>query len=63
MSFTAPSRHRYWSRAFAWRCSTILSSITDKNILFGIFALQTGFITRQALISALTTWVRNKNSR
>ena len=33
----------------------MLSPITDRNILFGVFALQTGFITRQALVTALTT--------
>ncbi|MBI2804171.1 MAG: serine/threonine protein kinase [Planctomycetes bacterium] len=36
-------------------------SITDRNILFGIFALQMGFITRGALVTAMKTWVLNKN--
>jgi len=36
-------------------------SITDRNILFGVFALQNGFISRQALVSAMKTWVLNKH--
>ncbi len=39
----------------------MLKSITDRNILFGIFALQMGFITRDALVLAMKTWVLNKN--
>jgi hypothetical protein len=36
-------------------------AITDRNILFGVFALQMGFIARAALVSAMKTWVLNKN--
>jgi serine/threonine protein kinase/tetratricopeptide (TPR) repeat protein len=33
---------------------------TDRNLLFGILALQMDFITRDALIAAMYTWVQNK---
>src|SRR5688572_1211397 len=39
----------------------MLKTITDRNLLIGIFALQMGFITRAALVLAVKTWVLNKN--
>jgi eukaryotic-like serine/threonine-protein kinase len=34
---------------------------SDRNLLFGIIALQMGFITRDALIDAMNTWVLHKD--
>jgi len=36
-------------------------STTDRNLLFGILALQMDFITRNALIAAMNTWVLEKD--
>jgi hypothetical protein len=36
------------------------SSHVDRNLLFGILALQMDFISRDALISAMHAWVLNK---
>src|SRR6267142_2745771 len=33
---------------------------TDRNLLFGILALQMNFVTKDALISAMNTWIQNK---
>jgi len=33
---------------------------TDRNLLFGILALQMDFISRDALIKAMHTWVLDK---
>lgn len=37
------------------------SSITDRNLLFGILALQMDFISRDALIGAMNAWVLEKS--
>src|SRR5262245_35273876 len=36
-------------------------SITDRNVLFGMLAMQLGFVSRQALVQAMRTWVLNKH--
>jgi hypothetical protein len=36
------------------------SPAADRNLLFGILAVQMDFISRDALIQACTTWVLNK---
>ena len=36
-------------------------SITNRNVLFGIFALQNGFISKESLVTARKTWVLNKH--
>jgi eukaryotic-like serine/threonine-protein kinase len=36
------------------------SSHVDRNLLFGILALQMDFISRDALIAAMHAWVLNK---
>ncbi len=36
-------------------------STTDRNLLFGILAIQMDFITRDALIAAMETWVTVKD--
>src|SRR5262245_43923798 len=35
-------------------------SIADRNLLFGIFALQMDFVTRDQLIAGLNAWVLEK---
>src|SRR5215472_16281500 len=35
-------------------------SSSDRNLLFGILALQMDFISRDALIDAMYTWVKDK---
>jgi WD40 repeat protein/serine/threonine protein kinase len=40
--------------------STPRAPTTDRNLLFGILALQMDFVTRDALIAAMQTWVFNK---
>src|SRR5438128_11829386 len=42
------------------RCSTMPRSVTDRNLLFGIMALQMDFISRDALIAAMHAWVLDK---
>ena len=37
-----------------------MSAATDRNLLFGILALQMDFITRDQLVSAMNAWVLNK---
>src|SRR5271165_571334 len=41
--------------------SPMAQSTTDRNLLFGILALQMDFITRDALIAAMDTWVLEKD--
>src|SRR3954452_5993256 len=36
------------------------AAVTDRNLLFGILALQMDFITRDALIKAMNAWVLEK---
>ena len=36
------------------------NSAVDRNLLFGILALQNNFIDRQALLAAFTAWVVDK---
>src|SRR5947209_16749210 len=36
-------------------------SAADRNLLFGILALQMDFINRDALVSAMSAWVLNKS--
>ncbi len=35
-------------------------SEADRNLLFGVLALQMDFITREALIAAVSAWIRDK---
>ncbi len=35
--------------------------LTDRNLLFGIFAFQLGFVTRSGLIGAMNAWVLDKS--
>ena len=37
-------------------------SQVDRNLLFGILALQMDFISRDALIAAMNAWVLNKRT-
>ena len=37
------------------------SANADRNLLYGVLALQMGFIGRDALISALNAWVAAKD--
>ena len=34
--------------------------VADRNLLFGILALQMDFVTRDALIAAMNAWVLDK---
>jgi eukaryotic-like serine/threonine-protein kinase len=36
------------------------STVTDRNLLFGILALQMDFISRDALVAAMHAWVLDK---
>src|SRR5438477_12805219 len=36
------------------------NSVTDRNLLFGILALQMDFISRDALVTAMHAWVLDK---
>jgi hypothetical protein len=36
------------------------NSLTDRNLLFGILALQMDFISRDALVAAMHAWVLDK---
>jgi tetratricopeptide (TPR) repeat protein/serine/threonine protein kinase len=40
---------------------SVLSSSSDRNLLFGILALQVNFITRDALIAGMNAWVLEKH--
>ncbi len=35
-------------------------TVTDRNLLFGILALQMDFISRDALVAAMNAWVLDK---
>src|SRR4051794_29499237 len=37
-------------------------AVSDRNLLFGILAVQLDFITRDALIAAMNAWVLDKTS-
>ena len=37
-----------------------MSAAADRNLLFGILALQLDFISREQLIAGMQTWVLNK---
>src|SRR5207302_7033020 len=39
-----------------------MSSVADRNLLFGILALQMDFISREQLISAVSVWVLEKSA-
>jgi hypothetical protein len=39
----------------------MVSSVSDRNLLFGILALQMDFISRDQLVTAMNTWVMNKD--
>jgi hypothetical protein len=39
-----------------------MSAVTDRNLLFGIFALHNSFMRRDALIRAISAWVANKDA-
>src|SRR4051812_26102558 len=38
-----------------------MSASADRNLLFGILALQNGFVTRDALVAAMNDWVLAKH--
>ena len=38
-----------------------MGSLADRNMLFGILALQMDFIGREALITAMNAWVLTKH--
>src|SRR6266446_1068843 len=42
------------------RISIMSNSVTDRNLLFGILALQMDFISRDALVAAMHAWVLDK---
>jgi hypothetical protein len=39
----------------------VMSSAADRNLLFGILALQMDFISRDDLIAAMNAWVLEKS--
>src|SRR5947209_3702716 len=49
---------------FPWfeREGGMVGAAADRNLLFGILALQLDFITRDALIAAMNTWVLEKSA-
>jgi eukaryotic-like serine/threonine-protein kinase len=38
-----------------------MNAIADRNLLFGIFAVQMDFIPRDALIAAMNAWLLEKH--
>ena len=38
-----------------------MSASADRNLLFGILALQNGFVTRDALVAGMNDWVLAKH--
>src|SRR5688500_11231439 len=38
-----------------------MSAAADRNLLFGILALQNNFVSREALLAAFTVWVADKS--
>ena len=35
-------------------------ALADRNLLFGVLAVQMGFITRDQLVAAMNAWTRDK---
>ena len=42
-------------------CKIMLQMETDRNLLFGILALQMDFVTRDDLITGMNSWILEKN--
>ena len=38
----------------------MIQGVADRNLLLGLLALQNGFVDGDTLVSALSTWVRDK---
>jgi hypothetical protein len=47
--------------ASAWQTAMSLRSDADRNLLFGILAVQMDFVSRDALIQAMNAWVLEKH--
>src|SRR6516164_6046485 len=44
-----------------WRLAAMTQTASDRNLLFGIIALQMDFITRDAIVAAMHAWVLEKS--
>src|SRR5262249_41787511 len=43
-----------------WRIPLVANPGADRNLLFGVLALQMDFITKEVLVQAMNAWVLNK---
>src|SRR5262245_33549607 len=56
-----PTLHLRMHRSGGLPMTTDSQPFADRNVLFGVLALQLGFVTRDALIDALNAWAADKS--
>src|SRR5438876_943530 len=60
-AYSLPSAEVSWSGVLSMPLVPLPSSSADRNLLFGILALQMDFISRDQLVTAMNAWVLEKS--